>query len=70
MTIKDAASFCDLFDPMLRHILGNFWTEEERTRDGERVKEGVREFLVGRYGEGREIEMEWVAILATGRKGP
>lgn len=64
---KDAVEFCEVFDTMLHFITERFWSEEERRRCGPLVKGALLEHLKGKYADG-VIEMDWAAILATGRK--
>lgn len=64
---KDAAEFFRVFDTMLRVIAERFWSEEERRRCGPLVEGALLKHLKAKYGDGI-IEMDWAAILATGRK--
>lgn len=64
---KDAADFCEAFDSVTHFIMERFWNGEERRRCGPLAKQALLEHLRDKYGNG-VIEMDWAAILATGRK--
>lgn len=64
---KNAVEFRENFTRMLPIILDRFWSEEERQRCGPLLDEAQLEHLKSKYGDG-VIEMNWAAILATGRK--
>lgn len=67
-SFTSAAEFCDMLEPMVGVMLNRFWTEEERVRCGEGVVPAVKRFLEEKYGPEGVLEMDWVGIVATGRK--
>lgn len=68
MVLRDVDEFLAMLPGTLGIVKRNFWSEEEVERwDG--VVEGVVErWMRERYGRG-EVRWEWVAVVATGRKG-
>lgn len=65
---KSPASFCETFRTMAKCITSAFWNEAERKKCEGLVEGALLKYLVEKYGKDSEIEMNWAAILATGRK--
>ena len=64
----NAKEFSDTFESMVQFVIGKFWSEEQRREGGGLVMNKVREVVVEKYGVDGELEMEWGAVLAVGRK--
>lgn len=57
-----------MLEPMVGVLLSRFWTEQERLRFGEGIVPAVRTYLDEKLGSEGVLEMDWVGIVATGRK--
>ena len=66
-TAKNGDEFGNAFSTMIKQIIHRYWNEKEREMYEGSIKGALLEYFAGKYGE-NEIELEWEAILATGRK--
>ncbi|KAI9720441.1 MAG: hypothetical protein M1812_002947 [Candelaria pacifica] len=66
-SIGSVAEFVDDLAPMVNLVTGRFWDEGRREELGGLVLPGLKKYLKGKYGD-EEIEMDWVGMVATGRK--
>lgn len=67
MTMKNAAEFVEAFSMIIPLITSKFWSDQDRERCGGLIDGALMDYLTGKYGEG-PINLDWAAILATGRK--
>ena len=67
-TLKTPEEWVLAFGSMLSWVTGTWWSEETRVAHPiEEVKRLTIEHLENRYG-GREWEVSWELVIATGRK--
>ncbi|KAL8734035.1 MAG: hypothetical protein Q9166_001796 [cf. Caloplaca sp. 2 TL-2023] len=60
--------FMDVFSVMVPSLLKKFWSEEQRMKLGGMVVPTMLEYMNGKYGEGKEVRMHWVANFVVARK--
>ncbi|KAL8819587.1 MAG: hypothetical protein Q9223_002006 [Gallowayella weberi] len=68
LKMESSAIFVDTFSVMIPYILSKFWSEEVRKERGQEAVDCLLKYMNNKYGEGREVEMHWVANLVTARK--
>ncbi|KAL8806591.1 MAG: hypothetical protein Q9182_001238 [Xanthomendoza sp. 2 TL-2023] len=68
LKMESPATFVDTFSVMIPMILSKFWSEEVRKERGKEAVDCLLAYMNQKYGEGREVEMHWVANLVTARK--
>lgn len=66
--LKNVDEFLYMLPGTLGILKSKFWSEEESAKWGKKAEGVVEEWMRGRYGED-EIVWDWVAVVATGRKG-
>jgi len=67
-SVDDAAAYAELFTPMLARLASVVWSGEDCERYCGLMKPALLKYMTEKYGEGRRIEWEMVAIIATARK--
>ncbi|KAL8935458.1 MAG: hypothetical protein Q9216_005414 [Gyalolechia sp. 2 TL-2023] len=68
LTFDSPATFVDTFSVMVPVIVKKFWSEEDQREKGGMAVPALLEYMNGKYGEGKEMRMHWVANVVTMRK--
>ncbi|KAI9803852.1 MAG: hypothetical protein M1825_001732 [Sarcosagium campestre] len=67
-SVGTAEKFAEVFTPMTTMATKSAWTDEQRERIASLIQPAIVKYLTDKYGEDKEINTKWVAILATGSK--
>ncbi len=67
-TVMNSKEFFEGFSMMLGQITSKFWSEQDKDRCEGLIEGAVIKYLNGKYGENGAFEIDWAAVLSTGRK--
>ncbi|KAL9030747.1 MAG: hypothetical protein Q9196_001151 [Gyalolechia fulgens] len=68
LTWDSPAMVMDTFSVMVPAILKMYWSESDRREKGAMAVPTLLRYMDGKYGEGMEVKMHWVANVVTMRK--